>query len=216
MEKQRPLVITLSRQLGSGGSYLGYLIAKELGCLYVDREILRRAAERLHTDPRALEDLDEKAPGWWEKITQGFSFGIPALALPYPSRIPFDFKELFALEGKIMQEIADRFRAVIVGRGGFYHLKDRPEVIRIFIHAPFEWRVERFMKAQNSTDRKEASARVKESDQNRARILKEAAGVDWTDARNYHLCLDSSLMDFPQLAHLVIEMVKERERGRQD
>jgi cytidylate kinase len=152
MSEKKPVVITLSRQLGSGGSYIGYSTAKELGFNYIDREILRQAAERLGTDPGALEYLDERSPGLIEKLTKGFSFGMPEISVPLPQRRSVDHKELFALENKIMNEIADRYNAVIVGRGGFYALKDRPEVFRVFIHAPQEFRVKRILQAQKDSD----------------------------------------------------------------
>ena len=116
---------------------------------------------------------------------------MPEISVPLPQKRSVDHKELFALEGKIMNEIADRYNAVIVGRGGFYALKDRPEVIRVFIHAPQEFRVKRILEAQKSNDIKKVQARVKESDHVRARFIREMTGVDWTDARHYHLCVDS-------------------------
>jgi cytidylate kinase len=208
MKVQNPKVITISRQMGSGGSYVGYLTAKELGFQYVDRELLRQAAERLHTDPEALEHLEERSPGLLEKITQGFSYGMPEIAVSPLRKQAVDYKELFALEGKIMNEIADYYRAVIVGRGGFYILRNRPEVFRVFIHAPQEFRLNRLMAAQKTNDIKELKARLKESDQVRARFIKEMAGVDWTDSRNYHLCFDSSMIDFSTITTVIVNWVK--------
>jgi CMP/dCMP kinase len=207
-----PVTITLSRQMGSGGSYIGYLAAKELGFHYIDREILRQAAERLGTDPGALEHLDERSPGLIEKMMRGFSFGMPEISVPLPQKRPVEHKELFVLEGKIMHEIADRYSAVIVGRGGFYALKDRPKVIRVFIHAPQEFRVERIMKAKKINNINEIQAIVKESDHVRARFIREMAGVDWTDARNYHLCIDSSAFDFSSISAMIVKLAGQIEQ----
>ncbi len=210
MKEKQSEVITISRQIGSGGAYIGYTVAKELGFNYIDREILRQAAERLGTDPGALEHLDERSPGLIEKLTKGFSFGMPEISVPLPQKRLVDHKELFVLENKIMNEIADRYKAVIVGRAGFYALKDRPEVFRVFLHAPQEFRVKRIMEAQKDNDIKKVQARVKESDQVRARFVREMTGRDWTDARNYHLCLDSSSIDFSSITALIVQLVKEK------
>ena len=209
MEKS-PLTITLSRQMGSGGSFIGYSVAKELGFQYVDREILRQAAERLGTDAGALEYLDERSASLIEKIMRGFSFGMPEISVPLPQSRPVDHKELFAMECKIMNEIAGRYNAVIVGRAGFYALRDRSEVIRVFIHAPQEFRVQRIKKAQNITDIREVQARIKESDHIRAKFVRDMAGVDWMDTRNYHLSIDSSAVDFPSIIELIVKLAEKK------
>lgn len=209
MEKS-PITITISRQMGSGGSYIGYSAAKELGFKYIDREILRQAAERLGTDAGALEHLDGRSASLLETIMKGFSFGLPEISLPLPQRRPVDHRELFSVECKIMNEIADRYSAVIVGRGGFNTLKNRPEVIRVFVHAPLEFRIERIMKAQNIKDKKEVQARLKESDHIRAKFIRDMAGVDWTDARNYHLCIDSSLFAFPTIIAMIVKLAEKK------
>ena len=209
MEKL-PTTITISRQMGSGGSYIGYSAAKALGFKYIDREILRQAAKHLGTDPGALEYLDERSPGLIEKITRGFSFGMPEMSVPLLQNRQVDYKDLFVLEGKIMNEIADRYSAVIVGRWGFYALRERHEVIRVYIHAPQEFRVKRIMNAQKISDTREVQARVKESDQIRARFIREMAGVDWTDARNYHLCVDSSAFDFPVIVDMIVKLAEKK------
>ena len=157
-----------------------------------------------------MEHLDERSPGLIEKLTKGFSFGMPEISVPLPQNRSVDHKELFTLENKIMNEIADRYKAVIVGRAGFYALKDRPEVFRVFIHAPQEFRVKRILEAQKDNDIKKVQARVKESDQVRARFVREMTGVDWTDARNYHLCLDSSSFDFSAITALIVKLVEQK------
>jgi Cytidylate kinase len=210
MMEKSPITITISRQMGSGGSYIGYSVAKELGFKYIDREILRQAAERLGTDTGALEYLDERSASLLETIMKGFSFGLPEISLPLPQRRPLDHRELFAVECKIMNEIAERYSAVIVGRGGFNALKNRPEVIRVFIHAPLEFRIERIMKAHNLKDKKEVQARVKESDHIRAKFIRDMAGVDWRDARNYNLCIDSSAVDFPTAIGMIIKLAEKK------
>ena len=77
MSEERHITITISRQIGSGGAYIGHLAAKELGFKYFDREILRQAAEHFETDVRVLEDVGEKSPGLIETIIKGLSYVTP-------------------------------------------------------------------------------------------------------------------------------------------
>jgi cytidylate kinase len=208
MDEERQITITISRQMGSGGAHIGYLAAKELGFKYVDREILRQAAEHFGTDVRMLEDIDERSSGLIQTIIKGFSCGTPETGILQPMRQPVYNRELFTLECKIMREFADRYNAVIIGRGGFYALGERPGVIRVFIHAPREFRVKRVMQVQNITDMREARNKVKDSDQSRTRYIRDMAGADWTDSRNYHLCIDSSIVGFHESAKMIVSVVK--------
>ena len=206
MSEERHITITISRQIGSGGAYIGHLAAKELGFKYFDREILRQAAEHFETDVRMLEDVGEKSPGLIETIIKGFSYVTPPGGTLQPMRQPVYRRDLFTLECKIIEEIADQYNAVIIGRGGFYALRERPNVIRVFIHAPREFRVKRVMQMQNITDIREARNKVKDSDQSRTKYIRHMAGVDWTDPRNFHLCIDSSFTGFLESAKMVVSL----------
>jgi cytidylate kinase len=208
MSEKQHITITISRQMGSGGAYIGYLAAKELGFKYVDREILRQAAEHFGTEVRMLEDLDERSSGLIQTIIKGFSSGAPNSGFLRPLRQPVYDSDLFTLECKIIQEIADQYNAVIIGRGGFYALRARPGVIRVFIHAPLEFRVKRVMQVQNITDIRAARNKVKDSDRNRTKYIRDMTGVDWTDSHNYHLCIDSNFIGFPESAKMIVNLVK--------
>jgi len=208
MTEEGHITITISRQMGSGGAYIGHLAAKELGFKYLDREILRQAAKDLGTDASMLEDLAERSPGVIEKIIKGFSYGTPASGILQPMGPPVYSKDLFTLECKIIQKAADQYNAVIIGRGGFYALRERPGVIHVFIHAPLGFRVKRVMQVQNITDIREARNKVKNSDRNRAKYIRDMAGVHWTDSRNFHLCIDSSLISFSEIAKMIVIFVK--------
>jgi len=211
MENKTKCTIALSRQMGSGGTYIGYLVAKRLGFQYVDREILRQAARELEIDVGVLESLDQRSSGLIENLIRAFTFGAPD-AHCVPLRKPIYEKDLFAVESRIMNEIADRFDAVIVGRAGFYALRDRPRVIRVFVHAPLEFRVQRIMKVQCLSDIKEARALIEEMDRRRMRFIRDIVGTDWTDARNYHLCIDASVIDFDSAANIIAGIVERAAR----
>lgn len=202
--------ITLSRQMGSGGSYIGTLAARELGFAFIDREVLRQAAEHLGTEVNQLECQDERSAGLLERLIRGFFLGAPEAPanVRYLKRPVYD-RDLFSLECRIMSGIAERCDAVIIGRGGFHALRNRPagSVIRVFVHAPLEFRVNRVMKARNVPEA-EARAAIEESDRRRARFIRDMIGVEWTDAKNYHLCIDSSVAGFPRCVEMIVSMAQ--------
>ncbi|HQG30342.1 MAG TPA: cytidylate kinase-like family protein [Deltaproteobacteria bacterium] len=207
MDSASHTVITISRQIGSGGTYIGYLLAKELGFKYVDREVLRKAAEHLKTDERWLEQYDERSSGLIESVLKVFSLGQPETTYMPTVKLPVYDSDLFRLECRIMKDIARRYDAVIVGRGAFHALKDHPGQVRLFIHAPIDFRIQRLMKVQGISDAGEARKIVEESDMRRTKFVRDMIGVDWTDARNFHLCLDASLVGFPASVELIRSLV---------
>jgi cytidylate kinase len=212
MEEKTKSTIAISRQMGSGGTYIGYLTAKRLGSQYVDREILREAARQLEIDVGILESLDQRSSGLVENLIRAFTFGTPD-ARCAPLRKPVYERDLFAVECRIMNEIADRYNAVIVGRAGFYALRNRSRVVRVFVHAPLEFRVRRIMKVQCLTDIREAQTLVEETDRRRAKFIRDMTGADWTDARNYHLCIDASVIDFDSSVDMITGIVRRMGQG---
>ncbi|OPY73016.1 MAG: cytidylate kinase [Syntrophorhabdus sp. PtaU1.Bin058] len=199
--------ITVSRQMGSGGTYIGYQVAKALGFSYVDRQILRRAASLLNRDEVSLEEYEEKSSGLIQNLLRTFLLGTPETAY-IPKERPIYDKDLFLLESKIINEIVDKHNAVIMGRCGFCLLKDRPKTVHLFIYAPRDYRTERIMKADSTADPREAQARIDESDRRRTKFIRDMVGTEWTDARNYHLCVDSSTVGLSESVQMVIGFVK--------
>ena len=200
--------IAISRQMGSGGTYVGYLLAQELGYKYVDREILRQAAEHLGKEESWLENCEGRSSGIVANILKAFSFGSPETSFIPPFETPIYDRDLFDLECRIINDIAGRFNAVILGRGGFHALKSHPRLIRVFIHAPIEFRIQRLMKAQQITQNRKAHSILEDSDKSRARFIRDMTGVDWTDAKNYHLCIDTSFVNFSSSVEIIRKFVE--------
>ena len=139
--------ITVSRQMGSGGTYIGFELAKALGFSYVDREILRRAASLLNRDAASLEGYEGRSSGFIQNFLRTFAYGTPETYAP--TEPPVYDRDLFILESKIIREIVDEHDAVIMGRGGFRVLKNRPNTVHLFIHAPRDYRVDRMMETDS-------------------------------------------------------------------
>ena len=205
--------VLISREMGSGGSYIGQLVAQDLGFRYIDRVILHEATRRLVTDEEYLADREGRLSSLKEKILAGFAFGASLVFVPPLGRPVYD-RDLFALVCEIMNDIVDHYSAVIMGSGGFHALKDRPDVVSVFIHAPLEFRIKRVMEVRGIKDVKKAQADVMESDRKRTKCVRDVLGLDWTDARNFHLCIDSSVASFSTCAGMIVTLVREKEGGR--
>ena len=207
MKNGLAVTITISRQMGSGGSYIGRLVARRLGFRYIDKEILYEAARRLGTDERFLAGRDQKSSGFLDNFLRTLAYNNAPVIVP-PVGPPISDSELFALECTIMEEIARRESSVIVGRGAFQVLRELPGTVRVFIHAPLEFRVNRIVRVQELADVQQAESKLRESDEQKSKFLWDMLRVRWADARNYHLCVDTSLIDFDSVTQLVCQLVE--------
>jgi cytidylate kinase len=211
MGNEPVVTITISQQMDSGGSYVGRLVARRLGFRYLDREILYEAAKRLGTDERFLADRDQKSSGFLDNFLRTLPYGTAPVAIP-PAGPPISDSDLFSLECTIMKEIARRESSVIVGRGAFHVLKDLPGTLRIFMHAPLEFRTKRIMQVQGLTDVRQAESELRKSDQRKSKFVWDMLRVRWADATSYHLCIDTSIMDFDSIAQLICQLAESKKQ----
>lgn len=201
MEKNMPFVITISRQLGSGGSFIGQQLAQKLNVFYADREIIRKAAEQLSVLEEDLESRDEKTLSFWQSFVYTTAFA-PDVYIPSKSLLPTD-RELFEAEAEIIKHIARERSAVIMGRCGFHILREFPNRISLFLHAESTFRSERVQK-QYALSSGEAEKMIAQSDKERALYCKTFTGKNWTDATLYDLSIDTGKYGVDKTAAFIL------------
>ncbi|MGD1147509.1 MAG: cytidylate kinase-like family protein [Thermoanaerobaculaceae bacterium] len=213
--RERPtIVLTISRQLGSGGSSIGQAIANRFGLRYADREILKQAAAAAGLQEGDLIPSEERTTGFWESLLHSYSMGAPEAAFVPPPLPPVYAADLFKLESLIIREIAESFDAVIVGRAGFHVLAGRPNVTNIRVHADRAFRVKRVMEVYGTASVKEAEGQVDRSDRQRAQFIKSFTGRNWDDASPFDLCISTSSVGLETATEVVAALV-ESVLGRQ-
>ncbi|HEX2948605.1 MAG TPA: cytidylate kinase-like family protein [Armatimonadota bacterium] len=207
---QSPFVITISRQLGSGAAYIGQQLAARLGLLYLDRVILQTAAQQLNILEDLLQEHDEVATSFWQSVIQSFSYGSPEMLYVPPTitSVPTDH-ELFAVESRIISQVAQTQSAVIVGRGGVHVLHEHPRHLSIFFYAESTFRQQRVEKLYH-VSASEARSAIETCDNARARYHRMITGKEWNDARQYHLCLDTSTFGIPATIETILFYIRER------
>ena len=203
MTKTSPCVITISRQLGSGGAYLGQRLAQCLKFSYLDHEILHQAAEELKIPVEHLAVRDEKVTSNWQSVLQSFAYANSWTYAP-PSLDILNDKDLYNVESDIITRITNQCSAVIVGRGGHYVLRNHPRCLNIFLHADIKFRQQRVEQVYNVSGQK-ALKLMNSVDQERARYLKALTGLDWLDARQYHLSLDTGVLGLEKSEAIILE-----------
>ncbi|MDX9931813.1 MAG: cytidylate kinase-like family protein [Bacteroidales bacterium] len=205
MKTSDPLIITISRQMGSGGSYIGQKLAKKLKIHYADREIIRKAAETLSVPEEDLESMDEKSQTWWDYIQLSSRYATEIYIPPVQKFAPTDL-ELFKAECEIIKQIAKETSAVIIGRCGFCVLDGHPNLIKIFLHGEKDFRVKRIMDLY-SVSIKTAEKMVEDSDRKRGLYIKKFSKKDWMNIDNYHLSVDTSKIGIDSSLELISAFV---------
>ena len=206
--------ITISRQMGSGGSYVGQMIAKRLGLKYIDREVLHLAAKEFGCDEETIAARSERVSSFWERVLGGLSFGAPEAGYNPPPLGNFSDRELFEKQTQILKRIASQEDCVVVGWAGVFMLPRHRGMFSVFCHAPKSFRVKRIMNVYENLNEEKARALIAESDRTREIYFNEMTGHDWMCAKNYNLSIDTSLQSLEEIADLIISL-SQRQRGVQ-
>ena len=178
-------VITVSREFGSGGRTIAQKVAERLGVPYYDKELIKAVAEKTGFDPKFIEERGEYAPG-----RTIFSM-LPVFDGTQGALSAADF--LWAMQRQVILDLADKGPCVILGRCADYILKDRSDVLNVFIYADKAYRAERIVRLYGQSDKKPED-RLDDKDKRRSVNYKHYTGQNWGELRNYDLCLNSGLI----------------------
>jgi hypothetical protein len=197
--------ITISRSLGSLGTEVGFLAARQLGWHFCDRRILRLAAEALGRPVAALAPQEEHHFGFLEQLAKVFAFGSPEAPYTPPLEMPVYSSDLFELERKLMLRMVEHAPSVIVGRAGFIALKDRPATLHVRVLADRPFRIQAMMDHGLAGTPEAAAQALDASDRNRAAFIRKISGLDWHDTRHFQLVLDTSRDGIEACAQRIVE-----------
>ena len=160
-------VITISREYGSGGRAIGERLAKELGIPFYDKELIFMAAKESGLSEEYIKKTEQMK-------STSFLYGLYMGAQQLPMN-----DQIFLVQSKIIRQVASEGPCVIVGRCADYVLRERKDLLNVFIHAPLSFRAER------------AQEFVRKKDKKRASFYNYFSQNKWGDARHYHLAISS-------------------------
>ena len=200
-------VITIARQYGSGGRTIGEELAKKLGISYYDKDIIRMASEESGIHEQLFGRADENVSTKQRFFAKS---GIYKGELIPPQSKDFTSDEnLFNYQAKIIRELADKESCVIIGRAADYVLKDYDNVVSVFVHASKDYCVRQAIERSAYTG-KDVEKFVERTDKYRSDFYRYYTGQEWTDARNYDLCLNSERLGFEGTMEAIEEYIKVR------
>ncbi len=213
MSVHEPLTIAISRQVGSGGAWVGQAVARRLGIPYFDRELLALAARELGVDERVVKRLEERRRSAWSVLGAAAGFGSPdGLYVAAPVQVVNEL-DVLEVERELIEKIAGQGDAVIVGRGASWVLRGRRGLVSVLLHAPDDWRIQRIMQTYGLAEVKAATDFVRQSDRQRKAFLESLGGPAASDCQRYDCCLDTAAAGLDTAVNVVVELAASRLRS---
>lgn len=203
-------VITISRQYGSGGREIGEKLAKKLGIPFYDDELIARAAKESGFAEAAFDNVEKRA-------TNSFLYSIAMGMNAYGNQdIGFTHlsldDQLYLAQSSVIRKVAEEGPCVIVGRCADYVLRDKEDVVNIFIWAGIKARKERVIRLYSVAKNKAEDELIK-ADKRRANYYNYHANEKWGKAENYHLSLRSDYIGIDNAVETIIHYLKSTEGG---
>jgi cytidylate kinase len=208
------MLVTLSRQLGAGGSEVAEAVAEALAFRLVDRALAESVAARAGVAAEDVARLEERTPGFLERFLHASAAELPDPFVP-PTGAPADFEEarLVRATRALVRELAAEGRVVIVGRGAWAILAGAPAALHVRVVAPLEARVARLAE-RLGTDARAAQQLAARSDAERARYFHDYYGLDVNDPTHFDLVVNTARLGIAGAAALVVASARAIDAAR--
>ena len=191
-------IITISREFGSGGRFIGEEVAKKLGIAYYDKNIIGQIAEKSGLSSEYIQENAELSP----------KKGLFAYAFSGRDITGKSVEDMvYEAQRNIILELAEKEPCVIIGRNADYILKDRGDVLNVFIHGDMPEKIKRITGLYNVKE-KEAVKMMADTDKRRRTNYNFYTDQNWGKTSNYTLCLNSSQLGYDRCEMIIMECVK--------
>ena len=187
------VVITISREYGSGGRYIGELVAKKLGLKLYDKEIITKLSETTGLSTEYIEKHEQKT-SILDNLNNGYYYNLN------------NNDELFIKESNLIKELAKE-PCVIIGRCADYILKNKKNIIKIFIYSDMEDKIKRATKYYK-IDKNKAEKEINKINKLRSNHYKHYTNQEWNNPENYDLCINSDTLGVEETANLICKLIK--------
>lgn len=191
-----PIIVTISREYGSGGRYVGKLIADKLGIKLYDKEFISHVSSETGLSEQYVKENEQKR-GSLSNLNNGYYSGLN------------NADELFLKESDIIRDLASKNSCVIIGRCANFVLKDNPNVIKVFIYSDMENKIKRAIEIYGLNS-KNAKKEINKINKLRANHYKYYTEENWNNPKNYDICVNSDVLGVEKTADLICEMIKDK------
>lgn len=210
MKKNEKFVITINRELGSGGRTVGRILAEKLGVPYYDKPLTKALEEKFDLTHAQIEELKGNNRSWWEEIKRVLALGEGAANsneyYDEENNRYITSEAVLKAEREILQGIASEESCVIAGRSAFFAMADNPNHMSILIQASMEHRIKRVMAKQGLSE-KEAIKAIKMVDETREEYMQNNAHTSRYDTRNYDLVVKMDDKTEEEVANAILAFI---------
>jgi len=198
-------VITIGRQLGSGGKLIGQQLSQRLNIPCYDKELIQLASRESGLGKEFFENFDEKSSFSFF----GKYFGFRSGYMGYNENNYLCNETLFKIQSDVIRDLAEKETCIFIGRCADYILRDIPNCLKIFISANMEDRIRRIVQNDKLTE-KEAQIHIEQNDKKRPAYYNYYSNKEWGVAASYDLCFNSSFLSIEEIVGLIEEQVKRK------
>lgn len=212
MNKNKQFVISINRELGSGGRTVGEKLAQKLGVSFYDKALIKALEEKYNLTAEEIEALKGRSHSWWADFKRVIGLGYSVSNNPdyKPSLINepdlLTTDEMYRAECEILNGMAADESCIIAGRSGFYIFRNHPNHLSILIQASMEHRVQRLVRKRDITP-EQAEAIIKEVDTMRDNYITKYTGTNRYDARYYDLVINMDGKTEDQVVDLILQYI---------
>lgn len=206
---QEKAIYTIGRQFGSGGRLIGRKLAERLGIPYYDKDLLAIAAKNAGLNDPALKESNTSL--LYSLVQSGYGRPMSAGTLGF-NEIPLNDR-LFLIQANTIKQVAAQGSCVIIGRCADFVLKDDPDLISVFIHAPLKERSKRAYEVYGA-DKELAENICLKNDKSRANFYNYYSESKWGMCGTYMLSLDSSLLGVEGAVDTIVRFTELRDQKR--
>jgi len=203
MNLNNKFVITINRELGSGGRTVGRMLAEKLGVPYFDKAVIKALQERYNLSAEDIERLKGQETSWWAEFKRKMTFTEPDYDL---NQTGIETEDIFRAETQILKALAKDESCVIAGRSAFYIFRENPNHLSILIQASMPCRMARVAREQNMS-KEEARMTIETVDRMRENYVNEYTGTSRYDTRNYHLVLNMDELTEEAAVAIIMEYI---------
>lgn len=195
-------IITISRQFGSGGHTIARSVADRLGIAFYDSELITEVARKSGLSEDFIREHEEYA-----SHSNSFLYQL-AMSTTGSTGYPSVYQKLYEAQTRVIEEIAEKDSCVIVGRCADFILRERTDVLHIFIHADNEHRAAHILERYGATD-KSTAQRIKDKDSRRRNYYRFHTDREWGVCANYHMALDSGCLGEEMCVDLIVRAARD-------
>ena len=206
MNKNEKFVITINREVGTGGRTVGRKLAEKLGVKYCDKAVIDGLTQKFGLSPERIEEIKAQKKSWWNDINNYYQTLVGSASMPMEAEVKLDNASMFETEKQILQNLAAHESCVVAGRTGFMVFREWANHLNVFIQASMAYRIQRVMRRQKVSEQ-EARDIIAKMDATREAYIKKYEDTSRYDTRNYQLVISMDDLSEDDAAEIILDYI---------